>query len=134
MIGLGTAIVFLAVLLFLPQHQLRPVDAIYLTGTGAARAARGVVLVDQDEMLVFTNGLSELERGYRYVVWAGVASDRQRLGSLVSLGDGRARLLAGLPDQIAAAPAELFEVTIEESTHTGPPSGPTVLAGFATGG
>ncbi|MFW6260669.1 MAG: hypothetical protein ACOC6J_03715 [Spirochaetota bacterium] len=125
LVALIVALVFVATLLFLPRDGFAPETAVYLSGTGAARAARGVALAGQERTIIFASGLSELTSGYRYVAWRVDEDGYERLGSLVTLGAGRARL------RTAAAPdAEQIEVTIEQSTSTGDPKGPTVLAGF----
>ncbi|MFW6288716.1 MAG: hypothetical protein ACOC2Q_02945 [Spirochaetota bacterium] len=124
-IALALALVFTTTLLLLPRGRFEPSAALYLRGTGAARDARGVALLGDDELLIFASGLSELERGYRYVAWNVQGGIYGRLGTMTTIGGDRARLqtLADtLPDQL--------EVTIEPSTATGAPSGPTVLAGF----
>ena len=124
-IVLALALVFTTTLLLLPRGHFEPSAAIYLVGTGAARSARGVALLGLDELQIFTSGLSRLERGYRYVAWDVDGATYNRLGTMTSIGNDRARLRVpaeSLPRQL--------EVTIEPSTSIGTPSGPTVLAGF----
>lgn len=125
LVAIVAALVFVTTLLFLPRGGFAPESAIYLSGTGAARAARGVALASRDRTVVFASGLSELTSGYRYVAWRVDEDGYERIGSMVTLGAGRARLRAA-----AALEAEQIEVTIEQSTSTGEPEGPTVLAGF----
>lgn len=105
--------------------RFEPHSAIYLVPTAASPTARGVVLVADDRLLLFASGLSQLERGYRYVLWRVDSGDHFRIGSVVSLGSGRVRLRADVHEE----PSRL-ELTIEQSTATGAPSGPTVLAGL----
>jgi hypothetical protein len=125
LVAVLAALVFVTTLLFLPRERFAPETAVYLSGTGAARAARGVTLASRQQTIIFASGLSELTSGYRYVAW-GVGEDGyERIGSLVTLGAGRARLRTAM-----ALGAEQIEITIEPSTSTGGPDGPTVLAGF----
>jgi hypothetical protein len=125
-VAVAAAIVLLAGALLLTRDAFEPQRAIYLTGTGAAGNAAGAVLVDADELILFASGLSRLERGYRYVAWEVRAGRHRRIGAMVALGDGRARLRVrrsreNLPD--------LVEITIEPSTSTDGPDGPRVLVG-----
>lgn len=124
LVAIIAALIFVTALLFLPRDSFAPEDVIYLSGTGAARAARGVVLAGNDETVIFASGLSELTRGYRYVAWRVDEDVYRRVGSMIALGTGRARL------RTPTVRAEQIEITIEPSTSTGEPEGPTVLAGF----
>lgn len=124
-VAIIAALLFVTALLFVPRGGFAPQDAVYLSGTGAARAARGVVLVGRRRTIVFASGLSELTPGYRYVAWRVDDEGYERIGSMVTLGGGRARLRVEL-----LVEAEQIEVTIEPSASTGAPDGPTVLAGF----
>jgi hypothetical protein len=129
-IVLLVALTFVTVLNFLPREDgFAPRDAIYLSGTGAARTARGAVLMDGGDLLVFASGLSDLESGYRYVVWLRLEDGYERAGSPVYLGDGRIRF-AGTRPGASTSPIDQVEITIEEATNTGGPEGPVVLAGF----
>ena len=123
--ALLAAIVFVTVLLFIPRPGFAPEQSIALFPTGAARDAQGTLLVGGERYLIFASGLSELEQGYRYVLWSVNEGAYTRLASLVYLGDGRVRHAGS-----AAAPAHV-EVTIESSTGTLEPAGPTVLVGLA---
>ncbi len=119
-------VIALALALALRQpDRFDPQGAIFLVPTAAAPTARGVVLITDDRLLLFASGLSQLESGYRYVLWRVDSGGHHRIGSVVALGSGRVRLHAGLREE----PSRL-EVTIERSTATGAPTGPTVLAGL----
>jgi hypothetical protein len=123
-----TAIVLVAAaLVLLPVGAFQAEGVVYLSGTGAARQARGVALHSGEELIIYAEGLSRLERGYRYVAWNRVGEATTRLGSLVVLGGGRVRLRVRADEK----PMQL-EITIERSTGTGGPEGPAVLAGFAS--
>ncbi|MFW5716509.1 MAG: hypothetical protein ACOC0E_03585 [Spirochaetota bacterium] len=136
----ATAVVtLLAATLVIPGRSFEPEAAIYLDGTGAAADARGVVLADEDTVLVYLSGVSDLEQGYRYVAWGVDNAGARRLGTLSMVGSGRARLrldarAAGTapegPDRRGSPllPARV-EVTIESSTSAGEPEGPVVAAG-----
>ena len=124
-----TVIALVLVLVLRPPDRFEPRNAIYLVPTAAAPTARGVVLVAEDELLLYASGLSALESGYRYVLWRVDSGDHRRIGSVVSLGSGRVRLRAGVGEE----PSRL-ELTIEQVTATGPPTGPTVLAGLRVPG
>ena len=113
--------------LLLPRDRFDPRGAIYLEPTAAAPAARGVALLADGQLLLYASGLSELERGYRYVLWSVESGAYRRIGSVVGLGTGNVRLRAGFREE----PSRL-ELTIEPATATGNPSGPTVLAGLAS--
>lgn len=127
--ALLSALVFIAVLLMLPRPPgFEPGAALYLTGTGAARDARGVALSGGGDLLLFASGLSELERGYRYVAWLVRDGEYERLGTLTTLGAGRARLATRIGE-----PVSHVEVSIEPAASTGGPGGPTVLAGIDPG-
>jgi hypothetical protein len=106
----------------LSGHDFRPIDVAYGTGTPAAGDARGVVLTDGDRLILFATGLAELTSGYHYVVWSGGNDNYRRLGRLVEIGDGNARLV--IDDPVFP---DFVEITIEDTPRPDVPEGPAVL-------
>lgn len=128
----AAAMICLALLLSIGANVLlarntgfRPAESVYLSGTGSAPDARGVLLADSERVVLFASGLAELTTGYRYVAWTSDSGTMRRLGTLTALGPNTARLL--IPETQLH---DVVVVSIEASSSSREPEGPQVLLGL----